>query len=102
MRYWYGFWFGKRKSWGDVMPHYWSSISGRAYLLYYRAAGDKNYLKKAMVCLDAQLSNFTIDGRASCAYIYPDKVNGKEGKFYDPFANDQGWGMFYYLEAKNL
>lgn len=102
IRHWDGFWFGKRSSWGDTMPHYWSALSGRAYLLYYKSTGDKKYLEKGRTCLIAQLSNFTNDGRGSCAYIYPNKVNGKNGKFYDPFANDQDWGMFYYIEMQDL
>jgi hypothetical protein len=102
LRHWDGYWFGKKPTWGDTMPHYWSALSGRAYLLYYKATGDKRYLEKGKTCLTAQLSNFTDDGRGSCAYIYPNKVNGKNGKFYDSFANDQDWGMFYYLEMQDL
>jgi len=88
--------------WRDVMPHYWSGLSGRAYLLYFKATGDKKHLQKGITCLDAQLSNFTDDGRSSYANIYPNKVNGGPGKFYDPYANDQDWGMFYFLEMKDI
>lgn len=38
------------------------------------------------------------DGRVSCAYIYPFKVNGREGEFYDSYANDQDWGLYFYLK----
>jgi len=101
IRHWDDYWFGKRSSWGDVMPHYWSALSGRAYLLYYNATGDKKYLLKGEICLSAQLTNITQNGRGSCAYIYTNKVNGRPGKFFDPFANDQDWGIYYYLEMIN-
>ena len=38
------------------------------------------------------------DGRVSCAYIYPFKVNGREGEFNDSYANDQDWGLYFYLK----
>jgi six-hairpin glycosidase len=41
---------------------------------------------------------FTEDGRGSCAFIYPDKVNGQKAHLYDPFANDQDWAMVFWLE----
>ena len=37
------------------------------------------------------------DGKASCAYIYPNRVNGVKAGFYDPYANDQDWALVYYL-----
>ena len=44
---------------------------------------------------------FFEDGNASCAYIYPNKVNGVKGGFYDPYANDQDWALVYYLLVQN-
>jgi hypothetical protein len=98
IRHWDGFWFGKRAMWGDTMPHYWSALTGRAFILYYQATGDAQYLKRGIRILDNNLSNFNADGSASCAYIYPGKINNLPGKLYDPFANDQDWAMYYYLE----
>lgn len=40
---------------------------------------------------------FFEDGKASCAYIYPNRVNGVKAGFYDPYANDQDWALVYYL-----
>ena len=40
---------------------------------------------------------FFEDGKASCAYLYPYKIDGVKGQFYDPYANDQDWALVYYL-----
>jgi hypothetical protein len=47
------------------------------------------------------MDNRLEDGKASCAYIYPLTVNGKPGKFYDPYANDQDWALYYYLQIQD-
>lgn len=39
------------------------------------------------------------DGTASCAYLYPHNVNGIRAGFYAPYANDQDWGLYFYLCA---
>ncbi len=36
--------------------------------------------------------------RGSCAFIYPDKVNGQKAHLFDSFANDQDWTMVFWLE----
>ena len=28
IRHWDGYWFGKRKLYGDTFPHYWSALTG--------------------------------------------------------------------------
>ena len=45
------------------------------------------------------MSLFMLDGSASAAYVYPASVNGNKAGFYDPYANDQDWGMYYMLKA---
>lgn len=103
IRHWDGYWFGKREMWGDVFPHYWSTLSAAAYHYYYLCTGDKTYQKRAENIVRNNLCLFFENGEASCAYIYPNKVNGIEGKFYDPFANDQDWALVYYfLVNRNL
>ncbi len=44
---------------------------------------------------------FMPDGSASCAYVYPVSVNGRKGGYYDPYANDQDWGLYFMLRYKN-
>lgn len=101
IRHWDGYWFGKKRMWGDTFPHYWSAISAIAFWQYYQATGEKQYLEKANRILESNLCLFTSTGEGHCAYIYPEKVNNIEGKFFDPYSNDQDWALVYYLTVKN-
>lgn len=97
IRHWDGFWFGKRRQYGDTFPHYWSSLSGIAYERYHLLTGDKDYRIKAEKSMRGSLSTFFPDGSASCACVYPLSVNGKRTGFYDPLANDQDWALYFIL-----
>lgn len=99
IRHWDGYWFGKRRYFGDTFPHYWSALTGNVFELYGRITGDNSYLERAENSRRAVLPMIFADGRASCAYIYPCKVNGREGEFYDPYANDQDWGLYFYIKS---
>ena len=101
IRHWDGFWFGKRRLYGDTFPHYWSSLSGISFLERYKLTGEKEYLIKANASVRACLSLFTPDGRGSCAYIYPFSANGIKGEFYDPWANDQDFALYYIYKYFN-
>jgi len=97
IRHWDGFWFGKRRQYGDTFPHYWSSLNGIAYNRYYKLTGDASYRNKAENSMRGSLSTFFPDGSASCACVYPLSVNSKRTGFYDPFANDQDWALYFIL-----
>lgn len=97
IRHWDGYWFGKREMFGDTFPHYWSTITGAVYHYYYLCTGDKTYQQRAENVVRNNLCLFFEDGRASCAYLYPYKVNGEKAQFYDSYANDQDWALVYYL-----
>lgn len=97
IRHWDGYWFGKKEMWGDVYPHYWSTATAAAFYYYYLCTGDKSYKTRAENIVRNNLCLFFENGEASCAYIYPQKVNNIKAKFYDPFANDQDWALVYYL-----
>lgn len=101
IRHWDGFWFGKRRQYGDTFPHYWSSLNGIAYNRYYRLTSDLSYREKAEHSMRGSLSTFYPDGSASCACVYPLSVNGKRTGFYDPFANDQDWALYFILRLYN-
>lgn len=98
IRHWDGYWFGKDQIWGDTFPHYWSTLSGIAFRLYAQVTGKQQYAERALNIFRNNLCLFTEDGQGSCAFIYPNKVNGQKAHFYDPFANDQDWAMVFWLE----
>jgi hypothetical protein len=101
IRHWDGYWFGKRETWGDVMPHHWTAGTAIDYKLYARATKDSSYQQRAENIVRNNLCNFFENGRASCAYLYPYKVNGVKAQFYDPYANDQDWALASYLQIVN-
>lgn len=101
VRHWDGFWFGKRRMFGDTFPHYWSALTAQAYALYGTLAGEPAYLEKAEAAFRGVLSLFRPDGGASCACLYPASVSGERAGFYDPYANDQDWGLYYMLDYED-
>lgn len=98
IRHWDGYWFGKRRLLGDTFPHYWSSLSGLVYERFAHITHDERYAQMAERSLRGSLSLFFPDGSASCAMVYPRSVNGASGHYYDPWANDQDWGLYYYIK----
>ncbi|MDO5423363.1 MAG: hypothetical protein Q4F41_06520 [Eubacteriales bacterium] len=99
IRHWDGYWFGKRRLFGDTFPHYWSALTGNVFALYGSITGDETYKRRAEASRRGVLSLFFPDGRAACAYVYPDDVNGVRAGMADPYANDQDWGLYFYLRS---
>ncbi len=99
IRHWDGYWFGKRRNYGDTFPHYWSVLTGNVFELYGTLTGNTDFLNRAEDSRRAILPAFFTDGRASCAYVFPYSINGQRGEFYDPYANDQDWGLYFYLKS---
>lgn len=98
IRHWDGYWFGKRACYGDTFPHYWSALTGIAFREAEGVPGCEAYADRAEEVLRGPLSLFFADGSASCACVYPMTVNGRPGSYYDPWANDQDWGLYFYLK----
>jgi hypothetical protein len=98
IRHWDGFWFGKRRLYGDTFPHYWSALTGMAYAECWRVSGAEEMRAAAEHSLRAVLGLIRPDGSASCARLYPLSVNGVPADFLDPWANDQDWGLYYALK----
>jgi len=99
IRHWDGFWFGRYRQWGDIFPHYWSVLSGAAYLEAAEVLPDlKSELNEAGERIfRANLVHFQEDGFASCAFIYPSCVDGEPAHRFDPLANDQDWSLVWLL-----
>lgn len=97
LRHWDGYWFGKNRMLGDTFPHYWTALSGLAFA-HAQQVVEASYEPLAHKSLRAPLSLFGEDGSASCAMIYPLKVNGQAAHQLDPWANDQDWGLYFALK----
>lgn len=98
IRHWDGYWFGKRQTWGDTMPHYWSLLTAEAFRRYAAATGEMGYRLRAEAIARQNLGSFTPDGRATCAWLTPEEVNGLPARGPDPLANDQDWALVYLLD----
>ncbi|KAK1569798.1 six-hairpin glycosidase [Colletotrichum navitas] len=101
IRHWDGHWFGKDRTWGDTFPHYWSTLNAIALHHFSISTGDLSYGKQSESVLRANLSLFTPEGRASCAWIYPRSVNGRLAHYKDPYANDQDWALAHLLQIED-
>ena len=98
IRHWDDYWFGKRRLFGDTFPHYWSALTSAAFIEYYQCTKDEKYLKAGVMGLRNCLCLFKEDGKASCAYVYPYKLDNEAGEFYDEWANDQDFALYYALK----
>lgn len=97
IRHWDGYWFGKRQTYGDVYPHYWSCITAAAFHRYAQCTGDNSYQLCAEQTVRNNLCLFFENGKASCAFVYPRRVNGETAHYADAYANDQDWSLMYWL-----
>ena len=102
IRHWDGYWFGKYRMFGDTYPHYWSVLTGVDFIQYEQATGDHTFRETARASLRGCLNLFAADGSASCTMVFPQTVNGKKGKYYDPWANDQDWALYYALKYESV
>lgn len=89
LRYWDGYWFGKKKQFGDTLPHHLSVLTARSYASFARLTGDRSWMDRAEECIRNCLSLISDDGRGAAAYLYPYKLDGNRGEYFDPWSNDQ-------------
>jgi hypothetical protein len=101
VRHWDDYWFGQLRLWGDVFPHYWSTLNAAVFLTIPEGLIDDRRLAALRAAGEAilrtNLVNFYPDGSATCAFVYPSCVDGRPGHLADPLANDQDWALVYAL-----
>lgn len=95
IRHWDGYWFGKRELFGDTFPHYWSAITADYFGNLAEATGNQAYARRASEICKANLGLFTEEGRGGAAYMYPNAVNGMQGRYLDPMSNDQDFALVF-------
>ncbi|PYH34868.1 uncharacterized protein BO87DRAFT_425545 [Aspergillus neoniger CBS 115656] len=96
-RHWDDYWFGLRRQWGDVFPHYWSALTSQALIRLPRELRTKQTDDIALQILRSNMVNFFPGGSATCAFVYPSAVNGESANVADPMANDQDWHLVIWL-----
>lgn len=100
IRYWDDYWFGKARMYADTFPHYWSCLTADSFSLYSAISGDRKYEFAAEKCYRNCLCLFNEKGEGSCAYVYPYRVGNHYGQFYDEWANDQDFALYYYMNSR--
>lgn len=102
IRHWDAYWFGKRQLYGDTFPHTASIHTSDAFLMYADISGDEKYREMAYRGMRNNLCLFKEDGRAYSSYVYPYKVNGARGEYYDPFSNEQDGALYFMIKYFGL
>ncbi|CAL9642750.1 hypothetical protein SUDANB145_06376 [Streptomyces sp. enrichment culture] len=97
IRHWDGFWFGQDRLFGDVFPHYWSVLTASALYRLPPRLRTPHTRHVARSSLLANLANYRPDGSATCAFVMPSTVDGRQAHKADPLANDQDWHLVTWL-----
>lgn len=100
IRYWDNYWFGKTRTsvYGDTLPHPAMALSAHVFHTYGRLTGDPEWIAYGVATSRSGYCLFQNTGEAYSSYVYPERVNGDRGRFFDPFANEQDG--FLYLAYK--
>ncbi|MEU6917616.1 hypothetical protein [Streptomyces olindensis] len=100
IRHWDGYWFGAHRLWGDVFPHYWSTLTATTLLRLPATLRTAGTDRLAEAILRANMANYHEDGSATCAFVLPSTVDGRPAHTADPLANDQDWHLVLWLRAQ--
>ena len=102
IRYWDDYWFGKNRTFGDTLPHHLSCLTARSYIAYSRLTGETEWLDRAEECIRNCMCLIGDDGRGSAACVYPYRLDGRRGEFFDPWSNDQDLVLYDALYLNEL
>ncbi|WP_324013793.1 hypothetical protein [Microbacterium sp. JZ37] len=98
IRHWDGYWFGQRRQWGDVFPHYWSALTAGVLLRLPSELRTSATDALADRILRANMANYGDDGSATCAFVMPSSVDGVPAHSADPLANDQDFHLALWMQ----
>jgi len=98
IRHWDGYWFGLRRQWGDVFPHYWSALTASTLYRLPKELRTPAYESLGDTILRANMANYFADGSATCAFVFPTSVDGEAAHVADPLANDQDWHLVIWMD----
>lgn len=101
IRHWDGYWFGQRRQWGDVFPHYWSALTAGVLLRLPEQLRTAANDRLADTILRANMANYFADGSATCAFVMPTSVDGLPAHKADPLANDQDFHLSMWMQLES-
>lgn len=97
IRHWDGYWFGINRQFGDVFPHYWSTLTAEVLVRLPQSKRTKETDALAKAIFEANMANYNEDGSATCAYVFPSNVDGRAMHQADSLANDQDWHLNIWM-----
>jgi hypothetical protein len=100
VRHWDGYWFGQRRQWGDVFPHYWSALTATVLLRLPASLRTEESDALGYAILRANMANYFADGSATCAFVMPTSVDGVPAHAADPLANDQDFHLALWMQLQ--
>lgn len=100
VRHWDGYWFGQRRQWGDVFPHYWSALTSTVLLRLPESLRTEESDALGYAILRANMANYFADGSATCAFVMPTSVDGVPAHAADPLANDQDFHLALWMQLQ--
>lgn len=100
VRHWDGYWFGQRRQWGDVFPHYWSALTATVLLRLPEPLRTEASDALGYAILRANMANYFADGSATCAFVMPTSVDGVPAHAADPLANDQDFHLALWMQLQ--
>ncbi|GAA4974618.1 hypothetical protein [Kineococcus glutinatus] len=100
IRHWDGYWFGQRRQWGDVFPHYWSALTATVLRRLPAELRSSETDALATTILRANMANYFADGSATCAFVIPTSVDGRPAHSADPLANDQDFHLALWMQLE--
>ncbi len=111
VRYWDLYWFGGSKLYGDTFPQWLCANTAEFYFFYDKIFHTRKHSRLIREILLGCCCVYDRQGFGSCGYLYPKEVvayssdpsrqvkhraiGQNEGAFYDNFANDQDWSLYY-------
>lgn len=111
VRYWDLYWFGEAQLYGDTFPQWLCANTAEFYRFYDKTLHSMAHTRLIREILLGCCCVYEKSGFGSCGYLYPDEViayssdpacrephrpiKHQAGKFYDAFANDQDWSLYY-------
>ncbi|KAL4768199.1 hypothetical protein BDW60DRAFT_219922 [Aspergillus nidulans var. acristatus] len=91
---------GKDRMWGDIFPHYWSTLTAIAMHHYAVATEDEHYSSRAEGIFRANLVLSTRKGGDIVLSSIRQVSMVGRGANLDPYANDQDWASAHHLALR--
>ena len=70
--------------------------------VYGAATGKEEWIRYGRQCFESVYCCFRPSGEAFSTYVYPERVNGEKGAYFDAFANEQDGLLYLAYKTEEL